>query len=161
MSHLGTLIVQPAIAQLAEHLTVNFADIRWSLVRFRVAGHCAKKKMSYPLTTCTTSKVSENLASAFISALNVYQNDRALVGPPAIIVERRVRHIVTACFATCSRTVWPSGLRRWLQAPVRKGVGSNPTAVTFPSDQVRHLRVERGSGGFLEDLDRCAILLIN
>ena len=27
------------------------------------------------------------------------------------------------------RTVWPSGLRRWLQAPVRKGVGSNPTAV--------------------------------
>ena len=27
-------------------------------------------------------------------------------------------------------TVWPSGLRRWLQAPVRKGVGSNPTAVT-------------------------------
>jgi hypothetical protein len=28
-------------------------------------------------------------------------------------------------------TVWPSGLRRWLQAPVRKGVGSNPTAVNF------------------------------
>ena len=28
-------------------------------------------------------------------------------------------------------TVWPSGLRRWLKAPVRKGVGSNPTAVTF------------------------------
>ena len=26
-------------------------------------------------------------------------------------------------------TVWPSGLRCWLQAPVRKGVGSNPTAV--------------------------------
>jgi hypothetical protein len=28
-------------------------------------------------------------------------------------------------------TVWPSGLRRWLQAPVRKGVGSNPTAVNL------------------------------
>ena len=28
-------------------------------------------------------------------------------------------------------TVWPSGLRRWLQAPVRKGVGSNPTAVIY------------------------------
>ena len=27
-------------------------------------------------------------------------------------------------------TAWPSGLRRWLQAPVRKGVGSNPTAVS-------------------------------
>ena len=29
------------------------------------------------------------------------------------------------------KTVWPSGLRRWLKAPVRKGVGSNPTAVTL------------------------------
>ena len=29
------------------------------------------------------------------------------------------------------RTVWPSGLRRWLQAPVRKSVGSNPTAVSL------------------------------
>ena len=28
-------------------------------------------------------------------------------------------------------TVWPSGLRRWIKAPVRKGVGSNPTAVTY------------------------------
>ena len=31
------------------------------------------------------------------------------------------------------KTVWPSGLRRWLQAPVRKGVGSNPTAVMLVS----------------------------
>ena len=30
-------------------------------------------------------------------------------------------------------TVWPSGLRRWLQAPVRKGVGSNLTAVSAVS----------------------------
>ena len=30
-----------------------------------------------------------------------------------------------------AKTVWPSGLRRWLQAPSRKGVGSNPTAVTL------------------------------
>jgi hypothetical protein len=29
------------------------------------------------------------------------------------------------------KTVWPSGLRRWLRAPFRKGVGSNPTAVIF------------------------------
>ena len=38
------------------------------------------------------------------------------------------------CFILTSRrlnmTVWPSGLRRWLKAPFRKGVGSNPTAVT-------------------------------
>ena len=31
-------ITTPAIAQLVEHLTVDAADIRWSLVRFRVAG---------------------------------------------------------------------------------------------------------------------------
>ena len=31
----------PAIAQLVEHLTVDAADIRWSLVRFRVAGFIA------------------------------------------------------------------------------------------------------------------------
>ena len=30
-----------------------------------------------------------------------------------------------------SMAVWPSGLRRWLQAPARKGVGPNPTAVTL------------------------------
>ena len=36
------------------------------------------------------------------------------------------------CLALAVRmTVWPSGLRRWLKAPVRKGVGSNPTAVNF------------------------------
>ena len=29
---------KPAIAQLVEHLTVELAAIRWSLVRFRVAG---------------------------------------------------------------------------------------------------------------------------
>ena len=26
-------------------------------------------------------------------------------------------------------TVWPSGIKRWLHVSVRKGVGSNPTAV--------------------------------
>ena len=41
-------------------------------------------------------------------------------------------------------TVWPSGLRRWLQAPVRKGVGSNPTAVTL--DDERHAAYNGRSG---------------
>ena len=35
------------------------------------------------------------------------------------------------CNAVNGKTVWPRGLRRWLKAPGRKGVGSNPTAVTF------------------------------
>ena len=30
-----------------------------------------------------------------------------------------------------SSTTWPSGLRRCVKAAVRKGVGSNPTAVNF------------------------------
>lgn len=36
---------------------------------------------------------------------------------------------------------WPSGLRRRFKAPVRKGVGSNPTAAksTFPSSPPTHL----------------------
>ena len=33
--------------------------------------------------------------------------------------------------ATQIKTLWPSGLRRWLKAPFRKGVGSNPTGVTY------------------------------
>ena len=38
----------------------------------------------------------------------------------------------------CVKTVWPSGLRRWLKAPVRKGVGSNPTAVNVFFTWARH-----------------------
>jgi hypothetical protein len=32
-------------------------------------------------------------------------------------------------------TLWPSGLRRWLKAPFRKGVGSNPTGVIRGHEQ--------------------------
>ena len=42
----------------------------------------------------------------------------------------RVCRVMRQSVLTPSRTVWPSGLRRWLKAPFRKGVGSNPTAVT-------------------------------
>ena len=43
------------------------------------------------------------------------------------------RHNVALQHLRCCpiKTVWPSGLRRWLQVPVRKGVGSNPTAVSL------------------------------
>ena len=40
-------------------------------------------------------------------------------------------------FINALMTVWPSGLRRWLKAPVRKGVGSNPTAVILHEDALR------------------------
>ena len=51
-----------------------------------------------------------------------------------------------ACSTIPAKTVWPSGLRRWLQAPVRKGVGSNSTAVTFQL----HLRFLAGPGASLQ-----------
>ena len=42
------------------------------------------------------------------------------------------------------RTAWPSGLRRQLKALVRKGVGSNPTAVIFRAvKRRRHTRTCR------------------
>ena len=34
-------------------------------------------------------------------------------------------------------TVWPSGLRRYVKAVVRKGVGSNPTAVNLLARNVQ------------------------
>ena len=50
----------------------------------------------------------------------------------ACVPTEEIYNILSRRNVLLSVTVWPSGLRRWLQAPVRKGVGSNPTAVTFP-----------------------------
>ena len=41
-----------------------------------------------------------------------------------------------------ARTLWPSGLRRWLKAPFRKGVGSNPTGVIFWISGVTHTMLD-------------------
>lgn len=57
---------------------------------------------------------------------NVYLTDHVLQSWSNIITSESV--LRDPCAPT-NRTAWPSGLRRWLQAPVRKGVGSNPTAV--------------------------------
>ena len=43
-------------------------------------------------------------------------------------------------------TVWPSSLRRWLKAPFRKGVGSNPTAVTCLCHQAVDAKLPRVRG---------------
>ena len=40
-------------------------------------------------------------------------------------VAHGMRTVDKPCHTLHRQTVWPSGLRRWLQAPVRKGVGSN------------------------------------
>ena len=62
----------------------------------------------------------------------------AVPSRPGAHISRRCRCAQCPRSGTCklglmSRTVWPSGLRRWLKAPFRKGVGSNPTAVTCPA----------------------------
>ena len=55
-------------------------------------------------------------------------------------------------FALFAKMVWPSGLRRWLKAPFRKGVGSNLIAVTFKLSQrafyksiLHHAKPDAGS----------------
>ena len=54
----------PAIAQLAEHLTVEHAAIRWSLVRFRVAGFLAGRRDDAGLSARMLSNVGRSLQSA-------------------------------------------------------------------------------------------------
>ena len=57
---------------------------------------------------------------------------------PEELVPTTVCHRPMSLPETLNMTVWPSGLRRWLQAPVRKGVGSNPTAVSAHGDKKGH-----------------------
>ena len=54
---------------------------------------------------------------------------------PEDLVPPTVRRLRVSLPGTLNMTVWPSGLRRWLQAPVRKGVGSSPTAVSLHKDE--------------------------
>ena len=48
--------------------------------------------------------------------------------------EYDLMHIQEHEHANRHLTVWPSGLRRWLKAPVRKGVGANPTAANLHAE---------------------------
>ena len=59
-------------------------------------------------------------------------DDMVLTGAKVIPRPALIAECNTGCIAVgpSTRTLWPSGLRRWLKAPVRKGVGSNPTGVT-------------------------------
>jgi hypothetical protein len=46
------------------------------------------------------------------------------------------------------KTLWPSGLRRWLKAPLRKGVGSDPTGVILFGLVLRHGVLHTWSGPY-------------
>ena len=52
----------------------------------------------------------------------------------------------TPVLRSIAKTVWPSGLRRWLKAPVRKGVGSNAARARSPR-RFRRLNPLRGGRG--------------
>ena len=42
--------------------------------------------------------------------------------------------------SSLQQVVWPSGLRRWFQAPVLRGVGSNPTTIKTFRDMPHYLQ---------------------
>ena len=50
--------------------------------------------------------------------------------PPAILLDIFI-YVTFISWLKCSGNIraWPSGTRHWLKAPLRKGVGLNPTAV--------------------------------
>ena len=71
--------------------------------------------------------------SSYTGTLHVHTRQMPAHIAPLVHTVRKLwydRPQLHTCFKCSLRTVWPSGLRRWLQAPVRKGVDSNPTAVT-------------------------------
>ena len=39
----------------------------------------------------------------------------------------------------CDMTTWPSGLRRWIKAPIFTGAGSNPVVVSFAVSPISYL----------------------
>ena len=64
----------------------------------------------------------------------VLRNPKALECRLRLATTRRGRSTQSPCLVFISyqhrpanKTAWPSGLRRWLKATVRKGVGSNPS----------------------------------
>ena len=59
----------------------------------------------------------------------------------------RLPGVVMCVLSLLRKTVWPSGLRRWLKAPLRKGVGSNPAAVILPSPAIVSRRMSKNTLG--------------
>ena len=68
-------------------------------------------------------------AQASHRQVNQHQGHRCSQWPAGTREHHATVRVPPTLRTWANMTVWPSGLRRWLQAPVRKGVGSNPTAV--------------------------------
>ena len=100
----------------------------------------AQGRCSGTLDTCTVTLLNHSTLHAsrhlFLSSFDRNVRRRAfssrVLQHGANCQLPQVFFLLQACnFAGHSKTVWPSGLRQWLKAPFRKGVGSNPTAVIF------------------------------
>ena len=87
----------PAIAQLVEHLTVDYAEIRWSLARFRVAGLFCHSSLPPPLQTL--SQCSFPAHTAFFCAGKPY---RTFVQPPATSTDTVSRAACLPSTAVCT-----------------------------------------------------------
>ena len=110
--------VTPAIAQLVEHLTVDFAGIRGSLVRFRVAGLSAdcslRDKQFSELLTSRHGTAGEAIAGSAESPENTWRAPRIpFASPPA---ERGRHH---ACRAARACTVGAGELAELLRPRVK------------------------------------------
>ena len=70
-------------------------------------------------------------AQASHRQVNQHQGHRCSQWPAGTHEHHATVRVSPTLRTWANMTVWPSGLRRWLQAPVRKGVGSNPTAVSL------------------------------
>ncbi len=99
---------------------------------------CARKpaiKQANDFVLARRCRETARLPGAWISGITRAQH----AGGPGFKVQPPVcprisaqdGRLPTALALASGETVWLSCIRRWLKAPVRKGVGSNPTAHTL------------------------------
>ena len=94
-----------------------------------------------PAALSCTSPLTQSLQP------NVWHSD------PVHIVAQALATTILKCMVWRNlilRTLWPSGLRRWLEAPFRKGVGSNPTGVILFGSILRHYVLHTWSGPYIQ-----------
>ena len=95
----------------------------WSIVQYRILYHCLSTPLSWSLSVSCQHVVYPVDCIAVLSWC-------CLCGVAQTSILESTQAWLTDCMFY-PRTLWTSGLRRWLKAPFRKGVGSNPTVVVL------------------------------
>ena len=130
--------VKPAIAQLVEHLTVELAEIRWSLVQFRVAGfawrHTWIKSWQMFCNVISTAYWAGALPTKLkrqwrLPANHTHSGWRSFSGPSwaGTRAERLKFEVTVHIVRTQSLGNWLFGLVAWFSLRVREVLGSVPT----------------------------------